>query len=337
MIVEIGRHLQELSFDLTEYQRVLDIPSSTYRFWASEADQGRLVDLPPKPPTSEELALYDHIREEMRKLAHRRHVTFGLRPLEIRFKGQIPRKKFRELAAEVRAEVLREMRAGTQRYEFLFPDVAHSLDFSALPADFQTGARRYAIRIVDDCTRCTIRKAITFKKGASVGAAFLGDHLREGFAPLLFKYDREFDTPEFENQLLSRKIVPLPNPPASPQTNGKHERTNRDVKDRLRAVGGQLQLFTTEELRHEVDFCFHQLDELEERAFFNGRTRRQEYDARDRAPVDRDTFFNEAVALRRQLLCSSGNRISPTSAWFVVGKDVLSKYGLVRYWRPSEV
>lgn len=336
MIVETASEIQDLGCDLIGYLGVVGVSPSTFGSWKSALAEGALVAQPERPPTAAEITLWTEIRMKMKDLAHRRHYTFGLTPLWSEYRGRITREKFRDLANEVRVEVNRNRRSHMLRYEFTHPDVAHSLDFVALPPGVQREVRRYMIRILDDCTRCTLRKAVTEHKGAGVGAAYVHGHLKDGPRPLVFKYDREFDVPQFEGLLLSFKVVPLPSPARYPQANGKNERANRDVQQWLGLFGDE-QFWTTEELRQELDFCFEQLDELEERAILNGRTRRQAYNTMARASVDRDAFFRDATAMRSELLRRPDNKLSPTDAWWVATKETLKKYGMVRYSRPSEV
>lgn len=336
MIVETAREIQSAGSDLTEYLRVVGVPVSTFSLWAREAAAGNLVPQPPRPLTLEETTFRINLCAEMKQLKHRRNKTFGLDQLWARSRGRITRDEFREMANQVRIEVNRELRAGMLRYEFLHPDVAHSLDFVTLPRDVQTNSRRYMIRVLDDCTRCTLRKDVTLRKGAIVGGAFVHEHLKAGPVPLVFKYDREFDTSQFENLLLSFKVVPLPSPRAYPQGNGKNERANGDVQGNMKLFGDD-QFWTTEELKQELTFFFEGIDEIEQRAILNGRTRRKEYDSRQRAAVDRDAFFKEAVQFRSDLLRKPGIKVSPTSAWWVAAKETLNKYGLVKYSRTSDV
>jgi hypothetical protein len=336
MIVETGREVQGLGCDLMGYLGVIGVSPSTFGFWTREETAGRLVDLPPQPPTQEELRLWAEIREKMRDLAHRRHYTFGLNPLWTEYKGRITREKFREMASEVRKEVNREKRNNLLRYEFTHPDVAHSLDFVQLPPGTQYPGRRYMIRILDDCTRCTLWKAITKNKGMYVGAAAVTKHLEAGPVPLLFKFDLEFAHPQFENLLLLNKVVPLPNPPRYPPFNGKNERANGDVQRWIKSFGPD-QDWTTQELQMELQFCFTELDEVAERAMFAGATRRKAYDSMERAKVDRAAFLRDATDFRRHLLSRPDNRLAPMQAWRVAAKEMLKKYGLVRYSRPQEV
>lgn len=336
MIVETAREIQAAGSDLTEYLRVIAVPVSTFGLWARDAAAGKLVPQPPRPLSLEETTFRIHLCEEMKMLKHRRNKTFGLDQLWARSRGKITRDAFREMANEVRIQVNRELRAGMLRYEFPFPDVAHSLDFVNLPREVQTNSRRYMIRVLDDCTRCTLRKEVTLSKGAIVGGAFVHEHLKSGPLPLVFKYDREFDTPQFENLLLSFRIVPLPSPRAYPQGNGKNERANGDVQGNMKLFGDD-QFWTVEELRQELNFFFEGVDEIEQRAILNGKTRRKAYDSLPRAAVDRDVFFKEAVQFRSDLLRKPGIKVSPTSAWWVAAKETLKRYELVRYSRQSDV
>lgn len=336
MIVETAREIQAAGNDLTEYLRVIGVPVSTFGFWAREAAEGKLVPKPPRPPTLEETSFRINLSHEMKQLAHRRHITFGLHHLWVKVRGRITRDEFRKLATEVRREANRERLAGLLRYEFTHPDVAHSVDFVTFPRELQYGARRYMIRILDDCTRCTLRQEVTLHKGAGVGGAFLHQHLKAGLLPLVLKYDREFAVPQFENILLHYKVVPLPSACASPWTNGKNERANGDVQQWI-GVWGKDEFWTTEELRQELAFCFEGLDEIAESAILNGKIRRKEYDARQRAPVDRDAFFKDAVQFHGELLRRPNNRLLSNDAWRVAAKETLKKYDVVRYPRPSGV
>ncbi len=242
MVVETGREIQALGSDLLGYLGTMGVSPSTFGFWAREFAAGRLTDVPPRPPTQEELKLWADVRAKMKDLAHRRHYTFGLTPLWTEFRGRIGREKFREIAREVRAEVNREKRKNLLRYEFTHPDVAHSLDFVQLPPGTQYPGRRYMIRILDDCTRYTIYKAITEHKGMYVGAAAVRKNFETGCVPVVFKFDLEFAHPEFERLLLAHQVVPLPNPPRYPQANGKNERANADVQGWLKAFGPAFEL-----------------------------------------------------------------------------------------------
>lgn len=336
MIVETGREVQGLGTDLVGYLGVIGVSPSTYGHWAREQSAGRLIEVPPRPPTQEEEKLWAEIRDKMKDLAHRRHYTFGLTPLWTEYRERIDREKFREMAREVRAEVNREKRKNLLRYEFTHPDVAHSLDFVQLPAGAQYPGRRYMLRILDDCTRCTLWKAITKHKGMYVGAEGVRKHFETGCIPFFFKFDLEFGHPEFEKLLLAHQVVPLPNPPNYPRFNGKNERANKDVQTWLTSFGEE-QDWTTRELQMELQFCITELDEITERAMFGGTTRRKAYESMTRANVDRASIFNEATEFRGRLLMRPENRLTPLQAWRVASKEMLKKYGLVRYSRPQDV
>jgi hypothetical protein len=336
MIVETGREIQDLGCDLMGYLGVVGVSPSTFGFWTRESSAGKLVEQPPRPPTQEEQKLRAEVREKMKDLAHRRHYTFGLTPLWAQYRGKIDRDIFREISREVRAEVNREKRKNLLRYEFTHPDVAHSIDFMQLPEGAQYPGRRYMIRILDDCTRCTLWKAITKHKGMYVGAAAVQKHFEAGCVPLFFKFDLEFGHPEFEKLLLAHQVVPLPNPPNCPRFNGKNERANKDMQGWFKAFGDD-QDWSTPELQMELQFCLTENDEITERAMFGGTTRRKAYDSMARAKVDRAALLADATEFRRRLLMRPENRLSPMQAWRVASKEMLKKYGLVRYMRPSEV
>jgi len=336
MILETGRELQGLGCDVLGYLGVIGVSPSTFGFWARQSSAGTLVEQPPRPPSQEEQKLWAEIREKMKDLSHRRHYTFGLTPLWTEYRGKIDREKFREIAREVREEVKREKRKNLLRYEFTHPDVAHSMDFVQLPQGAQYPGRRYMIRILDDCTRCTLWKAMTKHKGMYIGAGAVQKHFEAGCVPLFFKFDLEFGHPEFEKLLLAHQVVPLPNPPNFPRFNGKNERANKDVQSWLQSFGDD-QNWSPQELQLELQFCITENDEITERAMFGGTTRRKAYDSMTRATVDRGALFSDTTEFRRRLLMRPENRLSPMQAWRVAAKEMLKKYQLVRYSRPSEV
>jgi hypothetical protein len=322
--------------DLAKYLNVIDLSPSTYWSWALAVSEGTMVEKPDQMLSAEQIATVKEIRHWLRDHAMNERSTYGLRSLWKRFRDKISRELYRKIAEEVRLDVNRELRNKIQRYEFNFPDVAHSLDFKHLPKDETNWRLRYLIRIFDDCTRLTLKKAITHHKGAGVGLEFVWGYLRENPNPLAFKYDWEFVTPRFESMLLDLKIAPLPNPRRYPQANGKHERANRDVQEWFGIFGDQ-QFWTYNELEKELDFCFAKRDDIEARAQFGGNTRRKAYQTMPRAKVDRGAFFKAAVSRRAYLLRRSDNMLTPTDAWRVATKETLKQYGLVRYLRPEEV
>lgn len=336
MIVEVGQKVQKLTGNLIGYLGVLGLSPRTYGFWAkAHANQTLVVAPPPKPPSKEETQMLEELRAKMKDLNHVRHYTFGLPGLWNEYRGKVKREVFRKVAHEVRDEVKRERRNNIQRYEFTHPDVCHSMDFQQMPYAFPGSPKRYNLRILDECTRRTLKRAITNQKGAGIGARFVFEFLKTGKHPLLFKYDREFDQPQFENLLITHKIVPLPCPRHYPPFNGKTERSNKDVAQWFEAFESDL-FWSSQELSVELDICFEQLDEIEERAMFGGQTRKVAYETMPRSTVNRDEFFNAAISIRKSVL-NSNVKIHPADAWRYAAKEALKKYDLVRYVRPSGV
>lgn len=337
MIVETGREIQGLGVDLRGYLGVIGVSPSSYGRWMRDQGAGRLMEPPSKEPTAAEQAFRAEVKEKIKDLVHRRHYTFGLNALWAQVRGgSLSREEFREVARIAHQEASEEKRKGWLRYEFTNPDVAHSLDLVQLPRDTALSIRRYMVRILDDCTRCTVWSATTRSKGLYVGMAAVQSHLEKGPAPLVFKFDLEFGHPPMENLLLQHRIAPLPNPPATPRFNGKNERANKDVQGWFQSFGPD-QDWSDRELQKELQFCFTELDGLWERQEFGGGTRRQVYASLPRASVDREAFFADAQATRRSLLNSPGNQLSPMQAWRVATKETLKRFQLVRYRGPQEV
>jgi hypothetical protein len=334
MIVEVGRQVQSHSGDLREYLQMLNLPPRTYRQWLRSYAAGTLVPPAPTMLSLERLQLLKELREKMRALNHRYNCTHGLELLWKEYGGKgLRRKEFRVLAREVRREVMREIRNGYQRYEFATRDVCHSLDHKVVPAEIPYGPKRYFFRIMDERVRLTLSSGISMVKGAAAGIRWLNDHLKRHPNPLVFKYDREFDHPQFEGLLVARMIVPMPSPAAYPPFNGKMERTNRDVQMWIEAFGPDWYP-GYDELSQEAQRCLEEHDEYMERPMFEGRTRRQAYDEMQPPTVDRERFFRDADELRRSILNRPGKPVYRADAWRIAAKETLKRYGLVKYSRP---
>lgn len=333
MIVEVGREVQQVAGNIMEYLNMIGVAPRSYGEWIRSYVAGTLVAQPPRPPSQETLKKLDELKAELIDLDHRQHCTHGLEPLFQKYKGQVTREVFRRLAMEARAEAKRIFRNKMQRYEFVTRDVCHSMDYTAMPLEFPGSPKRYLIKIMDECSRLNLKHAITEHKGAGVGARFVLDHFKAGNIPLVFKYDREFDVPQFEELLIMYKVVPLPCPGAYPPFNGKTERSNRDLQQWLGTFESD-KFWGYDELSKEVDICFTQLDEVYQRTMFGGRTCRQVYQELKPPSVDREQFFREADQFRRSLLARPGKPMHPADAWRIAAKETLKKWDLVKYGRP---
>lgn len=337
MIVHTGLQIRAKGDSLKAYLGVLDLSARTFGSWTKPAAPGAAAPspLPPKPVPSAPLTpeLLSDLQRQVRALVHRRHRTYGLPGLWNQFQGRIRRAAFRDLAADVRADVKRERRRHLQRYEFLYPDVAHSFDYTEMPRAEPGAPKLYLAKMMDDFARLKLKHALTHRKGAGVGGAFVDNHLSTSPKPLVLKFDLEFDTPEFYDLLLRHRVVPLPSPAAYPPFNAKTERSYRDVKDWLREFEGEI-YWSCEELEMELALCFKQIDEVDLRPVLGSATARAVYDETPRAVVEREIFFSDALALYDTYMRQTPKAPRVHDAWRCAAKETLKKYGLVRYSRP---
>lgn len=334
MIIDTSQEVRALEGTLSGYLGVLDLSPRTFGSWTQVRGEPVVVSpIPPKPvPLSAGAEIPPHLHARVRALAHRRHRSYGLPGLWKEFQGEIRRAPFRSMARHVRAQVNYERRLRLQRYEFLHPDVAHSFDYSEMPREAPWAPKRYFAKIQDDYARLSLKRALTNRKGSIFGGQFVQEHLESAPKPLVFKFDLEFDTPDFYAILLRHRVVPLPSPAARPQFNGKTERSYRDVKDWLREFESDV-YWSEEELTTELGFCFQQIDEVDEREVLGGRTARAAYETSPRADVDSDIFFSDAVEMYDKVMQTS-KAPPPSGAWRYAAKETLKKYGLVWYSRP---
>lgn len=97
-------------------------------------------------------------------------------------------------------------------------------------------------------------------------------------------------------------------------------------------LAGQGRLFLPNSLDHFAWYRF-----LRKLHVFAGRSRLTACDSMERAKVDRAAFLRDATDFGRTLLMRLENQLSAMQAWRVAAKEILKKYGLVRYLGPSEV
>ena len=337
MIVEVAREVKNVGGTLKGFRGVLGLSARTLGSWMKESTKNPSSSPSQKPsPPDGSFLVRPVVRAKLKALVHRRHRTYGIPKLWSEFQGQIRRAEFRILSREVRDEVKRERRSALQRYEFLYRDVTHSLDYTELPRSAPGGPKQYLAKLMDDHARLTLKRAFTFKKGAGYGATFVHQHLSVSPKPLVLKFDGEFAVPKFIDLLLGHGVIPLPNPPECPRFNGKTERSYRDPKEWLAEFGKDV-FWTEDELAVELDLCYTQLDEVEPRDVLGGRTARVTYDTAPRAPVTREVFFKEALDRFDRTMRQATKRLNTNVAWRFAAKETLKQYGLVRYSRPCRV
>ncbi len=335
MIVETGLEIRSETGSLGGYLGILNLSPRTYGSWTRPAATGVAASLPPPKPVPSvplEPEKLSNVLTRLRHLAHGRHRTYGLPGLWNQFR-ELPRAFFRRLARGVRAEVIRARRQRLQRYEFLHPDVAHSLDYTEMPREGPGAPKRYLAKIMDDFARLKLKHALTHRKGPVVAGSIVDQHLSTCRKPLVFKFDLEFDTEDFYELLLLHKVVPLPSPASYPPFNGKTERSYRDVKDWLREFQGEL-YWSDEELETELQLCFRQSDALDPRPVLGGLTAKASYETSPRADVNPEIFFSKAVTLFDKVMRQTSKPPRVHDAWRYVAKETLKQYGLVRYSRP---
>lgn len=340
MIVETARQLRKVGGTLKGYRGVLGLSPRTLSSWMKNSAGNAAA---PSSSPSQKLSPPDVsflvqpiVRAKLKTLVHRRHRTYGIPKLWDEFNGHIRRADFRILSADVRDEVKRDRRNALQRYEFLYRDVAHSLDYTELPRSAPDGPKQYLAKVMDDFARLTLKRAFTLKKGAGYGGTFVHQHLAAGAKPLALKFDWEFAVEPFLQMVLDHGVIPLPSPRAYPCFNAKTERSYRDPKEWLAEFGKNV-FWTEDELAIELDLCYTQLDEVEPRDVLGGRTARVAYEDSAHAPVDQKAFFREAVQRFDTTMRQSTKALHPCDAWRYVAKEMLKQYGLVRYSRPCKV
>lgn len=312
--------------------RDLGIGPSTFYRWKSgkENTNGR-----PGPEGPDEY-LVEIMKKEAENLFHGARRTAGTESMYDDWRGLIPRRIIAEAIEEGCRHSNLKVQESYIRYEFTEPGVAWSVDFVDVPVLGR------ALRVQDDRSRFmhgmehrrTWSEADTSRVVAHV--------MQAAPKPLFLKHDwgGEFRSGIFQSMLRGAKVIPLPNPPASPWTNGKNERRNRVFQDWLRAL--KPDELTAERVAEELQTCWRHVNTWPMEAL--GRRSPEEVEkSSSRTGLDRDAFYREWEAVRRQLQDRSDERCDKIGwskveweAMRLAALAILRRHNLVVYRRGLE-
>lgn len=156
---------------------------------------------------------------------HRR--SRGAEALYDAWAGMIPRRVVEQALKDARRENNRRIEETLLRYEFTHPMIAWSIDFISIK-----GLPGRILRVQDDRSRKIF--GLAYRRNwpdVEVTRFLAAQFLRLG-TPYFLKHDwgSEFRSGCFQALLRGHGVLPLPNPPGAPWTNGKMERLNRELQ-----------------------------------------------------------------------------------------------------------
>jgi hypothetical protein len=174
-------------------------------------------------------------------------------------------------------------------------------------------------------------------EGPDVARFTQGIFARHGI-PYVFKHDlgTEFQSGVFQALLRAYKILPLPNPPWWPRANGKHERTNLEMRQWYLPFAEES--LTEEEVMKEMGMAVEDHNELKPREILGWKTPRQVFETGPRVKLDREVLYAQWLRYKERLMLSrTGSRgimVIPGdefSAMRLATLAVLLERRLVRY------
>lgn len=292
-MLEYGKAQREEGKPVADLCKTLSLPRSTLYRW--EAGPAEKQESGPKETPA---ALVWAMRDDVRRLHHVKNRTYGTATIYQVYAGVMPRSVIANTVQEERSRQNRIERERALRYDFSAVNVAQSADFIHVKG----GGRVY--RVQEELARHILGYAHRRSwEGPDVARFTQGIFVRHGI-PYVFKHDLgpEFRSGVFQALLRSYKILPLPNPPWWPRANGKHERTNRDMRQWL--LPFEEESLTEAEVLEELGRAVEDHNELKPREVLGWKTPRHVFETGPRLKLDREGMYVQWVAYKERLMLS---------------------------------
>jgi hypothetical protein len=215
------------------------VPYSSFMRVKGRRRRGEPAVCTPGPKKVEPFDLRQ-LAEEVRSLAHRRKRTHGTSGLIAAYADGISRRDIQRMVTEARSERLHERRAALRQVTWHVPCLVWAVDGTEETKivkgrpyylNHQDLGSKYILPpLVEDHEAC----------GETV-AGHLAKLMKEYGAPLFYKRDNKgnLNHPAVNEVLEENLVIPLNSPLAYPEYNGSLEKTNGDLKRRVREnLGG---------------------------------------------------------------------------------------------------
>jgi len=226
------------------------LPCATVLRWRARSQAGAPVVEAPGAKKKQSVDV-QIVKSKIAELVHGRQRTAGTTALHQQFAGVISRRRFQELVAQERQNIVDDMK----RIQWLLPGAAWSIDTTEYGPDkikitpLRDLASKYQlptplVEAREDGKKIALYLDLMFK--------------REG-APMFLKRDwgSPLNSTEVDEVLMAHQVLPLNSPPGYPRYNGSMERSMRDLHD---AIDERLLNSLTVPLSVEVELATHQLN-----------------------------------------------------------------------------
>jgi len=219
-----------------------------------------------------------------------------------------------------------EPKPPTVRYEVTAADVMWSEDGTG----FRTRCAKQELLVLqDECSRFKVNHRLS--KGPAKAEDVI-DYLSEAFerngAPLVIKHDGGsiFHDKRVKELLERHKVLELTGPRSYPQYNGKNERSMRDIKGYVKAMGRYSFISS---LGKRIDIAVEDLNEHRPRPVLVGHTAREVYTRTRMDLPDREQLMKEVDETERRLRNQAVSRNKRDSARRRAIEEVLLNHGLL--------
>lgn len=326
-MLEYGKAQREAGKPVADLCKTLSLPRSTMYRWEEGPSEKEGKEQKETPA-----ALVWAMRDDVRRLHHVKNRTYGTATIYELYAGVMTRSVIANTIREERSRQNRIERERALRYDFSAVNVAQSADFIFVKG----GGRVY--RVQEEYARHILGYAHRQSwEGPDVARFTQGIFARHGI-PYVFKHDlgTEFQSGVFQALLRAHKILPLPSPPWWPRANGKHERTNRDMRQWL--LPFEEESLTEEEVLKELAVAVEDHNEVKPREILGWKTPRQVFETGPRLKLDREGLYAQWLGYKERLMLyrtgARGIIVTPGdefSAMRLATLAVLLERRLVRY------
>ena len=300
------------------------LPCATVMRWRARAQAGETPVRQPGVKKKQTLDLAT-VKERIAALSHGRRRTAGSTAVHEQFADVISRRRFRELVAQERRNIVDDMK----RIQWLLPGAAWSIDTT------QYGPDKVKITPLRDlASKYQLpTPLVEARENGSRIALYLDLMFKREGAPMFLKRDcgSPLNCIEVDAVLEKHQVLPLNSPPGYPRYNGSIERGMRDLQE---ALDERLLKSLHVPLSVEVELATHQLNHRRLRSL-NQRTPCQVYHDPDRRlklhGASRQRIFREVFDQFWQCLkCMSVRNTHTTRAvWRLVVETWLRRQGWI--------
>ena len=207
---------------------------SNFCRYRQRIERGERVIEAPGPKKIEPFNPND-LNDGIKALGHRNKRSFGTERLYRLFAPSISRRDLKEMVNEARAEIKRDKRNNMKRIEWIYPNIAWSMDDTELGKD-KNGEKIYVHTLQDLASRYKFPPITGEIPDGEAVAGHLEKNFRDFGLPLFLKMDNAGNLNENSTvgtALIEHFVIPLNSPTYYPLYNGAVEKAQREIKVKI--------------------------------------------------------------------------------------------------------